>query len=220
MHRSLALLTVLAIAASGCVSKRKYDEMVQQRNMYAAQGESLTLETEVLADVAATFAEELALREMEIEMLQDTQRQIEEELQNFIIAGVIKISLMRDGLHLVLAEDVLFPAGSAELANHGRTLLANLVDELQGFPYQIAVLGYTDRLPIGSELTARYPSNWELAAARASSVVRLLEGAGIASEQLVVVSFGSNRPFAGNDTAEGRALNRRIEIRLRPVTPE
>ena len=94
-----------------------------------------------------------------------------------------------------------------------------MVEELAEIPFQIAVLGYTDDVPIGASLTARYPSNWELAGARAASVVRVMEGAGVDPERLVAVSFGANDPVASNETPDGRAQNRRIDIRLRPIIP-
>ncbi len=215
----LVALAALSLAAGGCVvSKRRYDAMKYERDIYARQGASLTAEVDVLSDVAAAQEDELAIRDEEVEKLRQTESQLVDELQTFIVAGAIKIALMRDGLHLVLSEEVLFDSAQSELNDRGRDLIANLVDELKGFPYQIAVLGYTDNIPVGPSLRARYASNWELAANRAAAVVRLLEGAGISGDQLVVVSFGSNRPYVSNDTPEGRAENRRIEIRLRPVT--
>lgn len=214
----LVLATAL-IAGSACVSQSRYDAMKHERDVYAAQGETLTRETEVLTDETIALEEELAIREAQIRTLRDTQSGLEEELEALIVAGLVKIALMRDGLHVTLAEEVLFPTGSADLNEKGREVLGDLVDDLREFPYQIAVLGYTDSLPIGDALRARYPSNWELAAARAGSVVRLLERGGVPPEQLVLVSFGSNRPFAPNDTAAGRKENRRIELRLRPVRP-
>ena len=213
-----SLLLVLTLGlSSACVSQARYDAMKRERDVYAAQGETLTRETEVLTDVAATLEEEISLQDEQIAVLEQTQKAIEEELETLIIAGLVKIALLRDGLHVMLAEEVLFPTGSARLNEAGRRLLGNLIDDLKEFPYQIAILGYTDSLPIGAGLQDRYPSNWELAGARAGSVVRLLEGGGVASNQLVLVSFGSNRPFAPNDTVEGRKQNRRIELRLRPV---
>ena len=212
------LILVVAVGlTSACVSRAKYDAMRRERDVFAAQGETLTRDTEQLADVAATLEEEVAIQDEEIALLEQTRRALEEELEVLIVAGLVKIALLRDGLHVVLAEEILFPTGSADLNPKGREVLGNLVDDLKAFPYQIGVLGYTDNLPIGSRLRGRYPSNWELAAARAGSVVRLFEEGGVASEQLVLVSFGSNRPFAPNDSAESRKENRRIELRLRPV---
>ena len=215
--RLVAMVLTLALLVGGCVSKRRYDAMKRERDVYASHYATLTEESLALADVAITQGEELAIREEEIAKLRSTQAQIEQELEALVAAGLIRIKLLRDGLHVVLAEEVLFASGSSEVRERGREVLANMVDELLEFPYQIGVLGYTDSIPVGRRLAERYPSNWELAAARAASVVRLLEGAGVLGEQLVVVSFGPNRPFASNETPEGRAQNRRIEIRLRPA---
>lgn len=215
--RILAVALTLVALTGGCVTKGRYEAMKRERDVYAAQYATLTAESLALADVAIAQSEELAIREQEIANLQRTQAQMERELEALVAAGLIRIKLMRDGLHVVLAEEILFASGSAEINAQGREVLANMVDELIEFPYQIGVLGYTDNVPVGSRLAQRYPSNWELAAARAASVVRLLEGAGVPGEQLAVVSFGPHRPFASNETAEGRGQNRRIEIRLRPA---
>ncbi len=77
-------------------------------------------------------------------------------------------------------------------------------------PHSIAVEGHTDNVPVAR----RYPSNWELAAARASSVVRLMIELGVEPERLKVVSRAEFAPIASNDNATGRAKNRRIEIQL------
>ena len=95
--------------------------------------------------------------------------------------------------------------------------MSELVDEIKQQPYQIAVLGFTDDVPIGPSLRARFPSNWDLAGARATSVVRVMEREGIPVNQLVAISRGEGAPIASNDTPEGRAQNRRIDVRIRPV---
>ena len=77
--------------------------------------------------------------------------------------------------------------------------------------------GFTDNIPIRGSLTKKFPTNWELAGARAASVVRLLEKEGVDKLKLTAVSYGENQPVASNDTPEGRSQNRRIEIRMRPV---
>ena len=213
----VAIAAVVALTG-GCVTKSRYEAVKRERDIYASQTATLTLETAVLADVAAGLEEELNLRDEEIGKLEATQADLEAELDVLIVAGLVRIKLMRDGLHVVLSHEILFPTGSAELTEQGRNVLNSVADDFQDFPYQIAVLGYTDNVPVGRKLAQRFPSNWELAGARSASVVRLLEGAGIPSDQLAVISFGANRPFASNQTPEGRAQNRRIEIRLRPVT--
>ena len=124
---------------------------------------------------------------------------------------------MQSGVSLNLPEAILFDSGSAEVKATGNTVLNKVAKELSGISYQTIVAGFTDNVPISSRLVEQFPTNWDLAAARATSVVRLLEKSGVAKERLVVVSLGENQAIASNDTVEGRARNRRIEIRLRPV---
>jgi chemotaxis protein MotB len=218
MYRSLMMIAVLALA-SGCVSRARYEALRRERDMLASQSESLVRDSEQLAGVAAALGDELAIRDRELAQLQATQVALREELEAELLAGQVKVELMRDGLHVQLSEAVLFPTGSSELTETGRQVLLRVAGELEEIPFQVGVLGYTDDVPIGSALAARYPSNWELAGARAASVVRLLEGAGVGGERLVAVSFGQNDPIASNATPEGRAQNRRIDLRLRPVIP-
>jgi chemotaxis protein MotB len=80
----------------------------------------------------------------------------------------------------------------------------------------IRVEGHTDNAPIGGNLAKKYPTNWELSAARALNVVRYLEKQGIDPHILSAVAFGEHRPAAPNDTPEGRTKNRRIAIVLQP----
>ena len=158
----------------------------------------------------------LELQEMELEKLRQTEADLRAELADEIAAGNIRIAVMRNGLHVILTNAVLFPAGSAKLGQKGSDIALKLVDDLQSLEAQIVVIGYTDNVPIGGKLAKEFPSNWELAGARAAAVVQLLQSAGIASERLLAASLGENDPVASNDNPEGRAQNRRIEIRLRP----
>jgi chemotaxis protein MotB len=84
----------------------------------------------------------------------------------------------------------------------------------------VVVAGHSDNVPIGPSLRARFSSNWELAAARAAEVTEFLQSQGVPPTRLIAVSFGEYRPIASNDTTEGRAENRRIELLLRPFTQQ
>ncbi|MFW5453713.1 OmpA/MotB family protein [Thioalkalivibrio sulfidiphilus] len=112
-------------------------------------------------------------------------------------------------VELRIKEGILFASGSAELRSDGRALLSSLMPVLEAAEGQITVEGHTDNVPI---FTPIFPSNWELSAARASGVVRQLIGLGLAPERLQAVGFADTRPVAGNDTAEGRAENRRVSL--------
>lgn len=139
------------------------------------------------------------------------------ELKDELATNQVKVKEMKDGINVNLSEEILFPSGSAVLNQSGQEVITRVSSKLAGKEYQIIVVGFTDNIPIRGTLAKRYPTNWELAGARAASVVRLLEKTGIESQKLVATSYGENFPVASNETEEGRAQNRRIEIRLRPV---
>lgn len=107
----------------------------------------------------------------------------------------------------------LFPSGSQRFTPAGEHLLSDLAKRLEKRdPAQIIVEGHTDTEPLKPYLRDKYPSNWELSAARATGVVRWLAEHGIDPTILEARAYGSERPVASNDTAQGRAKNRRIEI--------
>jgi chemotaxis protein MotB len=199
---SLVISTAL-ILFTGCVSKGKYDDAISENEFLDSQNQALL--------------EELDLRDDEITAMEEEQLEMSSVLKELLIAGSVKMQLLADGLHIELSHDILFKTGSAELSEEGSALIAQLAQEMTDYSYQVVVMGYTDSVPVGGQLAEKYPSNWELAGARAASVVRIMATNGISPEQLGAVSFGSTRPLASNDTPEGRAANRRIEIRLRPV---
>jgi len=132
----------------------------------------------------------------------------------------VKIELLKNGIKVNLAQEVLFPSGSAKLNASGEEIIKKIVVDLKKGAYLIQVAGFSDNVAISTGLLDRYPSNWELAGARATSVVRLMEENGVPGERMVATSYGEFSPVASNDTAAGRAQNRRIEITLRPQENE
>ncbi|WP_295305168.1 OmpA family protein [Accumulibacter sp.] len=113
-------------------------------------------------------------------------------------------------------DEILFASGSAEMHAKGRNTVGKAVPTLVSLTgHWIDVQGYTDNEPIGPALRGRYPTNWDLAAARAIDVVRYLQAQGVDARNLVAESFGEFQPVASNATPQGRAKNRRIDIVLR-----
>jgi chemotaxis protein MotB len=157
----------------------------------------------------------LAARTHEVERLRGTYEGLVEDLEEEVASGQIEIEQLRGGLRVNLTQAVLFSSGSAKLSARGQKVLAKVAKNLAGIPHRVRVQGHTDNVPIRSD---RYPSNWELAAARAAEVVKLLAASGVDAGRLSAVSYGEFRPRASNDTPEGRAKNRRIEIALQPMT--
>ncbi len=123
----------------------------------------------------------------------------------------VDIRQREGGVEISIRESVLFPSGVADLVADGETLLAALAPVFATGDYALSVEGHTDAVPIASD---RFPSNWELSSARASSVVRFLIGKDIDPTRLTVVGHGETQPIASNDTAEGRARNRRVNFIL------
>lgn len=113
------------------------------------------------------------------------------------------------GVTLRIAGDALFDSGQVELKAGAVALLGQLVAVAMSSPGEIDVEGHTDDVPISTSL---FPSNWELSAARAGAAVRQLTTQGMSSARLRAVGFADTRPLAPNDSAQNRALNRRIEF--------
>ncbi len=120
----------------------------------------------------------------------------------------------RDGTVMIrFPNEIAFPSGSGELNDQFTRTLTPLIPLLAGTPGNIVVSGHTDNVPISG---GAYRSNWELSAARASSVVHVLAKSGlIPSARITVQGFGDSRPLVDNDTEKGRARNRRVEITIR-----
>jgi len=206
----LVTATTAFLFLTGCVTESSYNKVVEERNQLREQNAALE-------DDTIDLSTELMLRDLEVAQLEREQQELTDEVTRWAVRGAIKMQMLADGLHLILPHDVLFASGTTTLSDEGHELIEELVQEINQQPYQIAVLGFTDNVPVGPTLAERYPSNWELAGARAASVVRVMEEEGIPANQLVAVSRGETEPIASNDTAEGRSENRRIDVRLRPI---
>ena len=131
----------------------------------------------------------------------------------------IVLDTQPDRLTIDLSEKILFDSGATEVKSAGLEVLRRLggvLTKVQG--HEIRIEGHTDNVPISSRLREKFPSNWELSAMRAASVLHFLqETVGLPGERLAAVGHGEFRPVADNATPEGRMLNRRIRIVLKPV---
>lgn len=138
-------------------------------------------------------------------------------------AETITTEMTERGLVIHIRESALFASGSANLKDSARVVLDTLANEFKGLRNHLRIEGHTDSRPIATE---RYPSNWELSAARASAVVRyLVSNHGFEPDKLSALGFGEFRPRAPNSTPEGMAQNRRVDIvvlteELSSVEPE
>lgn len=158
---------------------------------------------------SASVQEELAALGIDTQVEETPERslsdlgldQLGDDIDVIISAGVVSFRIK---------SEILFTSGQADLGLAGADVLKKLVKVLRENSFQVAVEGHTDSVPI----RGRYPSNWELSGSRAGSVVRYLEANGINSDRLRAVGFADTQPLAANTTAQGRAQNRRVELKM------
>lgn len=150
---------------------------------------------------------------------ESTQLKLVQQLKSEIEKQDIKIQEIGGKLKLSLSNKILFASAQTNLTDEGLIVLERLGHILKGIDNRlIRVEGHTDNLKIRYRLKEKYPSNWELSAARATNVVRfLINKVGIDPKKVYAVGMSKYHPVADNATPKGRSLNRRIEIMLEPI---
>jgi chemotaxis protein MotB len=131
--------------------------------------------------------------------------------------GKVRMTQSRRGVSIEINANVLFEPGRAELEPQSLEVLSAVANTLKNEPFKLEITGHTDPVPISSPLFA---SNWELSAVRATSVVRLLADNGISPDRLYAIGREASQPIASNDTPEGRARNRRVELMILSGLPD
>ncbi|UCH21448.1 MAG: OmpA family protein [Deltaproteobacteria bacterium] len=245
--RVLIVFGLFAVLLSACVSKGKYleleSDLVETRqqaedsdkDLQSLQAKYNSLEANYrdlenknlqLANRVDNLTGELkkerkVLQEKDqaLKELEDTRRKIETGLKEQLAAQVIKLEEVEGKLKVTFVDKILFNSGSVIINPRGQDVLLEFADSFRGNNGQnIVVEGHTDNVSVGSALKNRFPSNWELATARAAAVVRFLhEAAGLEPERLSATGYSYFKPIASNDTEEGRSQNRRIEVILVPI---
>jgi len=238
MLYKVVIAFLLVIGASGCVSKGKYtqaqqniltlEEQIESLRSQLGQNKTLTDQLEQKLGTATSDKEsmQLSIVEMKQALKELAQRKLETEKRvkdyNALIkkfksltdTGKLKIKIIEGRMVVVLPSDVLFSSGSARLSENGVNTIrevGKLLSTLTDKTFQIE--GHTDNVPIRS---STYPSNWELAYARALTVTKVMLEEKLKGENISAASFGEFKPTASNATAEGKAANRRIEIVIVP----
>jgi chemotaxis protein MotB len=162
--------------------------------------------------------EELRKKRQQTEERLARYRSIAQKLANMVEAGKLSVKI-RDGKMVIeLSNNILFDSGSTQIKDDGQEALKQLASVLQEIKKRdFLVAGHTDNVPISS---SRFDSNWELSTARAVEVVRFLQENGVDPDHLAAAGYGEHDPIASNETDEGKALNRRIEIIVMPNLEE
>lgn len=166
-----------------------------------------------------TLSAQVQAKDEELSKLKATYDSLNEQMKSEIDKGEIRLSQNGERLQVDMVDKILFDSGKAEVTDHGAEVLMKIggvLAKVEGKAIQVS--GHTDDSPIADkELQSKFPSNWELSAARAVNVTRFLsEKAKVPGKRLVAAGYGEFHPIATNSTHEGRARNRRIEILLTP----
>jgi len=144
------------------------------------------------------------------EVMTNLQNQLESALSPEIKKHTITVTPTREGIVVSLKEAGFFDSGSATVRPDALPTIANLIGVVRSYPVHIRIEGHTDNVPIH---TARFDSNWELSTARATEMIKLfIAKYGVAPNRLSASGYGEYYPVASNDTPEGRAQNRRVDL--------
>lgn len=153
----------------------------------------------------------------ESNQMTDIANSILKSLAPLVSEGKVRVTQTARGVNVEINASLLFAQGDARLTAESRKALQAIALVLKDQRYDLEIDGYTDDMPINNPL---FPSNWELSAVRASSVAREFIASGIAENRLMVVGYGANKPITPNDTSDGRARNRRVEVVILSSLPE
>lgn len=228
---ALSVLVVMTILGLTCYDRGTALDRAQAENevlQTALQSNQVQL-TNLLAhreeDQARLAEAERASQQLRQELRKEREtaaqahQSMEQEMRAAMTSKDVTISELQGKLTVNIVDRVLFDSGEATLKPEGEAILQQVAKVLAQHPDRLVhVAGHTDNVPIRAGARGRYPSNWELSTARATAAVRFLaEKAGMDPARLGAIGYGEFHPVAGNDTPEGRARNRRIEIVVLPA---
>ena len=236
MKNSLRLVLLSGVLLNACVSTTAFDQ--KQNELTAAKKELAACETRAKseAEACATSRQELdaklakaneelgvfrqaaEAKQHNLDELQKQEEQLRQRVQQELTNKSVEIEQLRGQLSVRMLDKIVFPSGSANILPQGMEVLDKLAEALKNGDQIIRIEGHTDDTPISEKLKAKYPSNWELSAARAAAVARYFENKHhVDPKRLESLGFSMYRPVAPNDTPENKGRNRRVEIVLKPM---
>lgn len=213
---TLLMVFFILLFAMGTVEEEKWrqikaslrDALGQENIPESGIREGLDVIKEKVLDKATIHAVD-EVGAMVAKEVEEIASEVEEFIFKNKLAGKVDVSSDERGAIITISDVVLFPAGKSRITPAGNNIIRQVFKLLRQFNYDVKIEGHTDNTPIRTE---RFPSNWELSAARAAEVARELVEAGFPPAQLSIEGFAQYRPKVPNDSFQARATNRRIEI--------
>lgn len=228
---TLLLALFIVLFASSQVDAKKFNAIAESFNSELQGGSGVldeqapveSFETsptaELSEDPVTGESPEEVFEAKDQEELLDFQNKIDTYIDENGLAPRLQTDMTRKGLKIIIKEGVLFESGSATILKGSE----KITDEISNLlitdpPRMIFIEGHTDNVPAG---TAEYPTNWELSSARAINFMRnLLENDKLSPQKFSATGYSQYQPIASNDTPEGRAENRRVEVLISPFEIE
>ena len=236
MKRFMQFTLVSSVFLAGCVSTSTFE--AKQVELNAKNKELAACETrakEQLDSCTSAKGEtetklKIAMQELgayrqvaetnksKVETLQKQEDDLRARLSKELTDKNVEIEQLKGQLSVRMLDRIAFRSGSTTILPEGMEALDKLAEAIKGSTDTIRIEGHTDDTPISERLLSRYPSNWELSAARAASVARYFETKHeIDPKRLESAGFSMYRPVAPNDSPENKERNRRVEIVLKPA---
>jgi len=205
---------------------RQLDDMVKEvdkwRVLYEDLEGALNLSRDQLKtfeNLAAKNREEKGAVEHRLKDMGATYNALIDTLRSKLESKEATIKEYREKLTLTFVNKILFGRAAVRISSDGKRVLRKTGEGLKNIPYgKIRIVGHTDSDPIRSKYRRIYPSNWELSSARAAAVARFFQKTvGIDPERMEIIGMAFTQPVADNETKEGKARNRRVEVIIVPM---
>lgn len=223
---TLLLALFIVLYASAQVDQKKFEQLAQSFSN-AFRGNTSVFEnnrtvpqvdvgqprsTDKIPSVVSVLGNDRAAGfQQETVQLVEAKRLLDKYIEDNSLTGSIGTSLTDDGLLVRIKDSALFASGQADLLPASRTYAQTIAAMLATLPQQVVISGHTDNVPIN---TAEFPTNWDLSSKRALNFMKFLlaQDSKLRPERFSAIGHGEYRPAAANDTAAGRAENRRVEV--------
>lgn len=211
---TLLLALFITMFAMGQIDKEKFNNVAKQFNVIFSGGSWISDGdgNSIVSIGGPDGSDTTGMSDSQIEdtKMTEIKKNLEEEIEQEGYGDRIKIDLNGEGLEIAIQDVALFDSGDAEVLSDVSPILLKISNMLKELDNQIRVVGYTDNVPISNN---KFRSNWDLSAARAINVMDFMVSyGGIKEENVSIQAYGQYKPKTSNDTEEGKAKNRRVEI--------
>lgn len=215
---TLLLALFIVLYGMSSVDAQKFQEMSEAFNSVLTGGKGVLEHSSISSNPSSNDLPNSSLNRSELmrqeqENLEALKQQLDNYIQQNGLTEDLDTKLNKSQLMITISDNALFPSGEAEVKPEARLLAKAISTMLQQFPdYEVIVSGHTDNVPISNY---EFPSNWDLSSARALNFMKiLLLNQNLDPIKFSAIGYGEYHPVTGNDTAAGRAQNRRVEVSI------